>query len=390
MNIGIDCRALQDSFIAGIGYYINYLLHNLAKIDNENRYILLYNSFRKSFLKGAPKYEYENFRQVMFRIPNVFFSGISGTPISALLPIERLMGGIDIFHATNYLLPYCSHARSILTIYDLSILKFSQFHPLKRRIVFSKGRLSNSAKACDAVIACSEATKTDIVDILNVRPEKIKVIYAAISPEFSKIDNKQLIDNVLKKYSLPEKYILYVGTLEPRKNVARLIEAFKKIKDRVKGEYRFVLIGGRGWHYKDIFATINRLRLDDSVVYLDYLTREDLPPILNGAEAFVYPSLYEGFGLPPLEAMACGVPTVVSKVSCFPEVVGDAALKVNPYSIDDIADGIYRILTDGGLRETLRQKGLERVKNYSWERTARETLTLYNEVYEGKYDEGGD
>lgn len=385
MNIGIDCRALQDSFIAGIGYYINYLLHNLAKIDNKNRYILLYNSFRKSFLKGAPKYEYENFRHVMFRIPNIFFSTISGTMLSRLIPTESLTGPIDIFHATNFLVPYVKYAKIILTIYDLSILKFQRFHPLKRRFVFSKSRLYYSAKNCHRIITCSEATKQDIVDILKVKPEKIKVIYGAISPEFKELDSNEVIQEAMKRYSLPEKYIIFVGTLEPRKNVARLIKAFKKIKDRIKEKYKLILIGGRGWYYKDIFATINRLGLDDSVVYLDYVTRKDLPPILNGAEAFVYPSIYEGFGLPPLEAMACGVPTLVSDLSCFPEVFGDSALKVNPYSVNDIADGIYRILTDENLREVLRQKGLERARGYSWEKTARETLTLYNQVYSGRF-----
>lgn len=386
MNIGIDCRALQDSFIAGIGYYIHYLLHNLAKIDKENRYILLYNSFRKSFLKGAPKYEYENFRQVMFRIPNIFFSTISGTMLSRLIPAERLTGPVDIFHATNFLVPYVKYAKIILTIYDLSILKFCGFHPVKRRFVFSKSRLYYSARNCHRIITCSEATKKDVVDILEARPEKVKVIYGAISPEFKELDSNELIQEAMKRYSLPEKYILFVGTLEPRKNIVRLIEAFKKIKDKLKGEFKLILIGGRGWYYKDIFATIKRLGLDDSVRYLDYIAREDLPPILNGAEAFVYPSLYEGFGLPPLEAMACGVPILVSDVSCFPEVFGDSALRVDPYSVDEIADGIYRILTDRNLREALRQKGLKKAREYSWERTARETLALYNEVYTGKYE----
>lgn len=385
MRIGVDCRAMQDSFIAGIGYYIYYLLSNIARLDTQNSYRLLYNSYRRDFIDNAPCFTHPNFSTIKFRIPNVFFSGISGTPISILIPIEKLIGRVDIFHATNYLLPYCKYGKSILTIYDLSILKFREFHPLKRRMVFNKSRLLNSVRDTKAVIAISEATKRDIVEILNVRPEKIKVIYAAISSEFSKIDDRQLIENAIRKYSLPKKYILFVGTLEPRKNVARLIEAFKKTKDRIKGEFKLILIGGRGWYYKDIFATISRLRLNDNVVCLDYIARGDLPLILNGAEAFVYPSLYEGFGLPPLEAMACGVPTLVSDVSCFPEVVGDGALRVDPYSVDDIADGVYRILTDANLRETLEQRGLERVRDYSWEKTARETLTLYNEVYSGKY-----
>lgn len=385
MRIGIDCRALQDSFIAGIGYYIHYLLQNLAKIDKKNQYTLFNNSFRKSFLEDIPKYEYENFRQVIFRIPNVFFSGISGTILGRLIPTEKLTGPIDVFHATNFLVPYGQYVKFISTVYDLSILKFMQFHPLKRRLIFSKSKLLNSMRNARAVIACSEATKRDIIDILKVRPEKIKVIYVATSPEFKKIDNKQLIHNVLRKYSLPQKYILYVGTLEPRKNITRLIEAFKKIKEKMKRGYKLILIGGKGWYYKDIFSTIDRLKLNNSVIYLGYILREDLPPIVSGAEAFIYPSLYEGFGLPPLEAMACGVPTLVSDVSCFPEIAADAALRVNPYSIDDIAEGIYRILTDETLRETLRQKGLERVKIFSWEKTARETLKLYNEVYSGKY-----
>ena len=385
MRIGIDCRATQDSFIAGIGYYIHYLLQNIAGIDKENEYILLYNSFRKSFLKGAPEYKYENFRNVIFRIPNPVFSGIAGTSLAGLIPVENLTGKIDIFHATNFLLPYCKYARSILTIYDLSILKFNNFHPLKRRMVFSKDRLSNSAGKADAIITCSEATKTDIVEILDVPPEKIKVIYAAVSAEFGKMASRQSIEKALKKYSLPERYILFVGTLEPRKNVARLIEAFGEAKKRIGPGFKLVLAGGKGWYYKDIFTAIDRLSLNDSVVYLDYVVREDLPLILSGAQAFVYPSIYEGFGLPPLEAISRGIPTLVSDVSCFPEIIGDGALKVDPYSVDAIADGICRILTDKGLRESLKQKGLEKAKAYSWEKAARETLALYNQVYSGKF-----
>ncbi len=385
MRIGIDCRAMQDSFMAGIGYYIYYLLNNIAKLDTQNTYRLLYNSYRREFIDKPPCFSYPNFSTVKFRISNVFFSGISGTSASKLLPVENLIGDVDIFHATNYLLPYCKHAKPILSIYDLSIIKFMQFHPLKRRIVFSRRRLLNSAKACKAIIACSDSTKKDIIDILDVSPDKIKVIYGAISPEFKKIDDIGNIFNVLKKYSLPEKYILYIGTLEPRKNLARTIEAFKKVKDKMKDGLKFILIGGKGWYYKDIFRTIDKLNLNDDVVYLDYIRREDLPAIINGAQAFVCLSFYEGFGLPPLEAMACGIPTLVSNISCFPEIVSDACLKINPYSLDDITDGIVRILTDDKLRDVLRQRGLERVKDFSWQKTASETLALYNDVFLGKY-----
>lgn len=385
MRIGIDCRAMQDSFIAGIGYYINYLLEYIDRIDTTNEYVLLFSDFRKSFLDNAPTFDYKSFSAVRLRVPNIFLSGISGTPISFIMPVEDLIGKIDIFHATNFLLPHCRHAKSILTIYDLSILKFKKFHPLPRRIVFSESRLRYSANKCNAIITCSCRTKEDVVDILGVLPEKVKVIYGAISPEFKKIGNKQMLQDIMKRYSLPQKYIFYFGTLEPRKNIARLIEAFKMAKERMKDKYKLVLAGGRGWFCKDIFKTINRLRLGGSVMYIGYVPRDDLPFLLNGASAFVCPSFYEGFGLPPLEAMACGAPTLVSNASCFPEVVGDAALKVNPYSVDDIADGIYQILTDRNLRETLRQKGLERVRDYSWEKTARETLVLYNEVYSGKF-----
>jgi glycosyltransferase involved in cell wall biosynthesis len=212
-----------------------------------------------------------------------------------------------------------------------------------------------------------------------LREEKIRVINEAANENFKIIQAKDILDDCMKRYNLPEKFILYVGTLEPRKNIVRLLQAFSGVHE--KTGVPLTIVGKKGWKYKEIFNTFLDLNLEEKVLFTGYVEPEELPALYNLATLFVYPSLYEGFGLPPLEAMQCGCPVVTSSVSSLPEVVGDAAIKVNPRSIQEIEQAMCRLLSDENLRNNYIEQGVKQAEKFSWERCARETYQVYQEVW---------
>ena len=238
-------------------------------------------------------------------------------------------------------------------------------------------------KKASLIIAVSENTKIDVMKYLNVPEKKIRVIYHGVEKEFQKIEDGEYLKHRLRGIGIDYPYIFYLGTLEPRKNVERLIEAFIQLKKRNQINEKLVISGIKGWGHQSIFDKVASSGIEKEIIFTGFVPNEFLPFLYNGASAFVYPSLYEGFGLPVLEAMACGVPVVTSNVSSLPEVAGDAAILLNPYSVDELADGIWRILSDEDLRNSCITKGIERAKSFTWERCAMETLKAFNEVYDG-------
>jgi glycosyltransferase involved in cell wall biosynthesis len=230
------------------------------------------------------------------------------------------------------------------------------------------------------IIAISCNTKNDLVRLFKINPQKISVIYDGVDERFIPILDRNKIIQGFKKYNLPEKFFLFVSTLEPRKNVVRLLKAYDKLDKLVSFKAtklpHLVLVGQKGWGYREIFETINGARLKNKIVLLDYIKNEDLLVLYNAALAFVFPSLYEGFGLPVLEALACGCPVITSNISSLPEVGNNACLYVNPYQVDEIALAMKRILTDENLRKELQAKGLIQAKKFSWQKTAKETIKV--------------
>lgn len=224
------------------------------------------------------------------------------------------------------------------------------------------------ARRTNKIIAVSESTKNDLINLYQIKPEKIKVIYSGIGKQFQPA-------KVKNQYGLPEKFILYFGTIEPRKNLIGLIKAFQMIKKK-NPDLKLVLAGSKGWLYEDIFKTAKG---DKDIIFTGFIKEEDKPALYNLASVFVYPSFFEGFGFPPLEAMACGTPTIVSNNSSLPEVVGEAALMVDSYNLDELAWLMNEVLNDLKLREELKQRGLAQAKRFSWERTARETMKVLTE-----------
>ncbi len=297
---------------------------------------------------------------------------------SDLMPIEAILGPVDLFHGTSFIMPPCRSAKGVLTIYDLTFMLFPAYHDRGMQAVTR--HIRRYAGRSDCIIAISEHTKRDVMEHLRIPEERIRVTMLAADERYRVIDDAAATSAVLTKFGVDREYILYTGTLEPRKNIPALIRAYAALKEEMAIPHRLVLAGGKGWLYDGIMESVRTLGLEKDVIFTGYVPDGEMPYLYNGAAVFAYPSFYEGFGLPPLEAMACGCPVVVSSSSSLPEVVGDAGLTVDPHRPEELAEAIGKVLTDGSLRSALREKGLRRAAAFSWKRCVAETLTIYQEL----------
>jgi glycosyltransferase involved in cell wall biosynthesis len=263
-------------------------------------------------------------------------------------------------------------------LHDVTFFLVPERYPLTRRLYF-QGVTRASARLADALITPSEAVKGDVVRILHVPPERVTAVPEAAAPAYAPVDAPDALDRVRRKYRLPERYILSVGSLEPGKNRRRLIAACARLRERGI-EHHLVISGQRAWRYEGELDVVQQLGLGDRVHVLGFVDEADMAALYSAAELLAFPSLYEGFGLPVLEAMACGTPVITSNVSALPEVAGDAALLVDPADVSALAESMERALTDQALRDDLRTRGLERARQFSWERAARETLAVYEKA----------
>jgi glycosyltransferase involved in cell wall biosynthesis len=293
------------------------------------------------------------------------------------LPLALARGRADLFHSMAFALPWVRPCRSVVTIYDLSfVLSPEAFRPANR--LYLRAITRRSASWADAVIAISENTKRDIVRLWGISPDKVRVAPCGVDERFGPLPPDE-VERFRRRHSLPEQMVLFIGTLEPRKNLVTLIEAYALLRRRGL-RHVLVLAGGKGWKYEPVFEAVERLGLGDAVRFPGYVPADELPLWYNAASLFVYPSLYEGFGLPPLEAMACGTPVIVSDRASLPEVVGPEGITVGPSDVSGLADEMQRVLSDSSLAEHLSDYGRRRAKEYSWDRAARVTLDVYRSL----------
>lgn len=355
----------------GIGIYTENLIKHLAKIDTENEYVILTWFFRDytdkvNLLQVPPAM---NFSLKAIRFPD---SVLTKLEWSLNIPVvDFLIKDLkpDIYHSPGPKLPKLRSVRKIITVHDIIF----EIYPEWCNTRYIKAH-RKAIKTADRIIADSENTKNDLIKFYNVPEDKITVIYLGVDTEiFRVIKNKEEPFKTKQKYYLPDKFILSVGPFEPRRNTSGLLKAYKKIKEKLS-EFKMVLIGNKT---TELDKEIKNLDLTDDVIFTGYVPQMDLVCIYNLAGVFVHPSLYEGFGLQVLEAMACGCSVVTSNYSSLPEVAGDVGLLVNPHSPEEIADAIYRIVSDKKLKEFLSNKGLKRAENFRWEDTARQTLEIY-------------
>ena len=280
--------------------------------------------------------------------------------------------GADLVHGPVFIAPVVASCPAVITIHDLSFIRFpALFRPTNRLYLTLMARLS--ARRARRVIAVSAHAAAETTQLLGVPPERIDVIYHGVDPVFRPLPDDE-IAAFRQRQGVPDRFVLFLGTLEPRKNLIRLLEAFGRIYN---GVVKLVLAGGKGWLYDELFARVENLGLGETVIFPGYVKGDDLPLWYNAATVVAYPSLYEGFGLPVLEAQACGTPVLTSNVSSLPEAAGDAALMVDPYDVEALATELNRLLTDASLRHELRERGLVHARQFSWPRTAQETARVY-------------
>lgn len=383
MKIAIDVLPVAEKVKTGIGWYAYHLIHNLAKIDGENRYMLFnftLRNFRSEFLEMKSVLPGRaNFALRYGKLPGKITRGLA----EKFLPAEIFLGNFDVLH-----IPYPSavsvrRGKLIVTIHDLTCMINEEWYSAGDRSLTER-RIREAVLRADGIITDSESTKRDIMKYFPVPSSHINVVYLGVEDVFRQCSGTDEGTKILSGYGIGKKYLLFTGTIEPRKNLVRVLGCFEKIKGRFK-EYQLVIAGKKGWLYGDFFARLDKLPSDarKDVILTEYVPFKELPYLYGNAALLLYPSLYEGFGLPVLEAMACGTPVITSNVSSLPEVAGDAGVLVDPCNEEEIASAVERVLSDGELKESMRRKGLERVKNFSWEKTARETLKVYKQSCEG-------
>ncbi len=373
MNIAVDLRSLHTSEFSGVESYTVNVLEQLLGSDRQNSYTLFYNGFK------SKRFEYLHFINAKFkqtRYPNRLLNialKLTGYP-----HLEKLIGPCDVLFLPNWnLCAVDPQTKVILTVHDLSPLLLPEMYTIKARIWHSFINIRKLVQRADGIIAVSEHTKQALMEVLSVPAAKIIVAPLGVDQEtFKPLLEIDQLRGVRNHYGLPGDFMLFVGTIEPRKNLRSIIEAFDLLDDTA----HLVIAGKWGWKYRDILKRIEASPKRRLIKLIGYVPEADKPYLMKLARAFVWPSLYEGFGLPVLEAMAVGTPVLTSQVTSLPEVTADCALLVNPYNIEDIARGMKTVLRNESLRERYSVKGAERAKKFTWDATADALATLINSL----------
>jgi glycosyltransferase involved in cell wall biosynthesis len=375
--IGIDYTAAYEQG-AGIGRYVRELIRALAAHDDETPYRLFVAGATRPTLPPLPG---PNFSWRPTRVTPLWFARLWHR-LQLPLPVETFVGRVGLYHATDFTLPpTLPNTRTLLTVHDLSFLRAPETTPPVLKAYLDRV-VPRSVRRADHVLADSQATKDDLVALYGTPPDKVTVLLGGVNPEFAPVTNRGTRQAVRQRYALPDnRYIFSIGTVQPRKNYTRLIEALAALGSECE-DVHLVIAGGRGWLDAPIFRAVSDLHLTERVHFTGFARDEDLPALYSEAVCLAYPSLYEGIGLPVLEAMACGIPVVTSNISSMPEVAGEAALLVDPYDVAALADALRRLITDEALRADLISRGLRQVAHFTWTRAAQQLLDVYRRLSE--------
>jgi glycosyltransferase involved in cell wall biosynthesis len=370
-TVGLNAQLLNLSASyrgAGIHRFIHHLLSELPAAAPQYRYVTFLNDSRMA--SPAPAMQ---MRHTRWHTQN---------PIARIaweqtaLPLAAFTERLDLLHALAFARPVLARCPIVLTIYDMSFVRMPERFPaFQRRYLQLMTRYS--ARHAAAITVISQSTKNDVVEFYGIAPERIQVVYCGVDEQFRQLAAAE-IEEFRASKGLPARYILYLGTLEPRKNVAQLVRAFAALPPA--GRPKLVIAGAKGWGYADLFAAAEQSGIRSDIIFPGYVAQQELPLWYNAAELFVYPSHYEGFGLPLAEAMACGTPSITSNVSSLPEVAGHAALTVAPADTQGLTDAIERVLSDAQLRAQLKERGVAQAAQFTWRRVAEQTAQVYARV----------
>jgi glycosyltransferase involved in cell wall biosynthesis len=372
LKIAIEARPIKWSYGTGIGNYTFSMIEQLHELDHENQYTFLWPDDNP-----AP--------YIPFKGNYSFYALPKDDEREALeIPIWLSMERADLFHLpqNGFRIPNSKISKFIVTVHDL----IPYFLPEMVRPSFLKRftrEMPEIVERADHILTVSELSKQDIVNIFQVDPQKISVVFSGPTDAYHPLPKETVKKSLAQKYSLKKSYVLYAGGLNPRKNVAELIYAYSKIYRDLPDLQQLVILGGSGKHTDQLKLLVQSLNLTAEVIFPGFVNSSDLPLFYNGADLFVYPSLYEGFGLPPIEAMACGTPVITSNVSSLPEIVGDAAIQINPLDTLQLAEAIVKVLSSQAMRNDLIQRGLQHCKKYNWRQNSARILEIYRQVVNG-------
>ncbi len=367
IRIGFDATPLLGPR-SGVGSYTSRLLEAMLRTNPEWEYLLYSN---RPLEPLEP--ELAHARPVVSRLPSRRLIWMQ-----SLLPLLIQRSRPDLCHFPNAMAPLWQPQPFVLTIHDASLFLYSQYHP-RMRLLSIRLTLPLLARRAAAVICVSHHARAELIGILNLDPEKVYVVHEAAPAGYQPVTDLHHLNLLRRKYGLPERFLLHVGTLEPRKNLQRLVRALYQIRQQ-GSEIPLVLVGAQGWQMNGLAQEIERLGLQDAIRFTGYVPDEDLPGLYSLATLFVFPSLYEGFGLPPIEAMACGAPVLTSNRGSLPEICADAAHLVDPEDEQALADSLLALLGDADWRAELSRRGQAHARTFSWERAARETAAIYRRV----------
>jgi glycosyltransferase involved in cell wall biosynthesis len=372
MRIAFDGTTLRPAR-TGVGYYTEHLLHHLIRASVDDEIIVISNRPLDTAYPLPPEVRVVASSS---RVPRIVWMQTMAPRL-----LRRL--GVDVAHFTNGMVPLAMSVPTVVTIHDMSLTMFPKYHP-PRRVLLNRPLVDMAARRAEAIITVSESAKRDIVRLYGSQAERIHVVHEAAAPSFQPVRDRVVLDRVRDRYGLAERFVLYVGTIEPRKNLPKLIEGFASRRKSGQLPHQLVCAGPYGWLSRDIEDLIARLQIEDAVRFTGYVPFEDLAALYTLAEMFVFPSLYEGFGLPVIEAMACGTPVVTGHVAALAEVGGGAVEQVGHLDADSLGDAMVRLAGDRQRRERLSMLGRARAQQFSWERAARETLQVYRHAVNGE------
>ncbi len=390
MTIGIDIRPLMEQYYSGVSEYTFRLLSAIFAQDKKNHFRLFYNSYHDVSAR-MPKFNFPNVTVVKFFYPNKILNYLF-FKIFCWPKLDKKLG-VDIFFMPNFNFIACRRqCPRVITVHDLSFLRYPHYFSHRHNFWQKSINIKKTLRQASRIIAVSNSTNKDIQELCRISPKKIVTIYPGISAKYRPIDlNEPYATEVKKKYQLPKKFILFLGTIEPRKNLEGIIEAYEQFREsqhaglvhwegqaEIRDETISLVIAGRpGWGYVSVYECARQSKYSRDIIFTDYIDDEDKIYLYNLAQFFIYPSFYEGFGFPPLEAAACGTPAIVSNVSSLPEIMSNAAILVDPFNIYEMAQAMAHLAYDKNLRAELSQAGLERAKQFNWEKCAREMIEVF-------------
>lgn len=352
----------------GVGYYTEHLLQHLARevAVSGDEIVVVSNQPIDTQAPLPPHVRVHEGHRFPIRI--------GWMQMRAAAALESLRP--DVAHFTNAMIPFGSPVPTVVTVHDMSLRLYPRCHPV-RRLLLNRPLMHVAIRRATAIVTVSHSARRDLLRLHGVPPDRVSVVHEAASPVFRPIADRARLDDIRARYSLPERFILYVGTIEPRKNLMRLMTAFANAR-KAAVRHHLVCVGPYGWASRDLSGHIERLGIRDAVHFTGYVPFEDLPAIYNLGDFLAFPSLYEGFGLPVVEAMASGIPVLTSNTSSLREIAGDAAATIDPTDTDAMSAAIHRLATDSDLRRELSDLGLRRARRFSWTQTAREMLAVYH------------